>query len=268
MPGIISRLVSGWLVHSTPSDLQGLQEFEALLYQVSSFASLLNDLKWPGKNDLEFWVKRAPQVWLTKKRDGSLDTVRQLLGQGFGEVRTVERVETQEVTGEDGMFRGNSTEGDWNSEWSDDEGKEETRALDQQQKATVPSGADEEDVSAWGLDDEPDNNSSTVTSRPITTDEDDTDAWGWGDDNENMNSAPSPVHDEAHPTSQSNGMPPARQQSKREVTLKESYNITALPEQLLEIVSQVVSDADSLTQSRCVISQCSSFLHLTRFQIC
>ena len=249
MPSLTFQLITKWLVPSVPSSLDDMQEFQETLAQVLKLAEVLESVEWHGKADLLDWVDQAPRVWLTKRRETSLDKVRTLLAKGLGDVKMVERVETETVSAGDEMFHGNGGGDDWNAEWSDGEDSKKRIATSTRQD-------EEDDASAWGLDDNPDDNEmpSKDADVPKSTDEGaSADAWGWGDDNEQEEPVRSDRVDVNKQVLTSNGhVPNAAKQPKREVSLKEVYSITALPEEVLEVITQVVADAETLAQSKYV----------------
>lgn len=233
MPSLTSRLISIWLSPSIPPDLDGMKDFQAILGVVLNYADQVESYGWHGKDDLVGWVERAPRVWLSKRRENSLDRVRRLLIRGLGNTKTVERIETQVVTRED----------DWDAEWSDNE--------DEQLSPNKASGGDEEEekedeegeeegASAWGLDE--DTNEEQTAKDPEThgPSDVDNDAWGWRDDNDDSQLSPHAVFP------RDNGNHTLSHRTEREVTLKETYNISALPEEILEIIKQIVADAETL----------------------
>ncbi|MCJ1477975.1 ribosome biogenesis protein ytm1 [Lambiella insularis] len=251
LPGLASRMVSGPLSSSVPQDLDGISSFKHTLDQVSSFAESLVEHGLRGKNDLTRWVDAAPQVWLARRTESSLHSIRHLLVHGLGKPQTVERVETQVISSEDNLFVDNSNNEDWNAGWSDEdeENKSPKPAAEHSQQINGKDGDEEEDVSAWGLDDDADNEPHDTDHRP-SNEEDDGGAWGWSEDNENNNTNRSPAAPRStKKTSQRNGSITNGPLMERQVTLKESYHITSLPEQILELIIQVASDAEALAQS-------------------
>lgn len=242
MPTLTSRLISVWLSPSIPPDLDGMKDFQAILGVVLNYADKVESYGWHGKDDLVEWVERAPRVWLTKRRETSLDRVRRLLVRGLGNTKTVERVETQVVTREDDLFTGNKGGDDWDAEWSDND----ENGPPGSNKSPLGGGEEEleeeeeEGVSAWGLDE--DTNEEQTAKHPETHSaiDVDNDAWGWRDDSQDGEMAPHGI------LPRNNGNHTTSHRTQREVTLKETYNITALPEEILEIIKQIVADAETL----------------------
>ncbi len=249
MRRLISQLISDWLLPSVPSSLDGMLEFQEILAQVLRLADVVESVGWHGKTDLLDWVDQAPRIWLTKRRETSLDKVRILLSRGLGRAKKVERIETEIVAPEDEMFHGKS-EDDWNAEWSD--GEDSRKAMTSSSKK-----GEEDEASAWGLDDELDvGETAGKSAQVLGNDEDEAeDAWGWGDEKaEDESQHKTTKANKVRARSNGHASHTARQ-SQRELTLKEVYSITALPEAMLEIIAQVVSDAETLAQPRYVAIQ-------------
>jgi protein transport protein DSL1/ZW10 len=243
LPSLIPRLISTWLSSSVPPSLEGIREFQEILTLVVKLEEDIESAGWTAKGELSDWVERAPRVWLTRRREASLNSVRVILSGGFGKVRSVERVETQTMLRKEEIFNDNGGGDSWNEGWSDEENEKP------QAEKVKPSTESEEDVSAWGLDVdvEVEGDPQEVLGPPVTEgDEGDAgdawDAWGWGDDG-NIEPAPSPGGTK-ETGDVGNGV---GRETDREVTLKEAYNITAIPEAILEIIEKVVDDAETLT---------------------
>ena len=246
MPGLISTLISVWLASSVPATLEDVPDFQSILAQVQSFGDSIESRHWPGKQDLIEWVHSAPKVWLNKRRESSLDTVRRTFANGLGELRTVERVETQRITRKEDIFMGSGGDDGWNQDWSDDEDEEPAEQASRSSN-TMGRNNEEEDVSAWEIDDESSGQQDRIEGTHSTPD-DDNDAWGWGDDYEtgepSKSTQVSPVREKIW---QSTGKPPVNPRFEREITLKETYTITDLPQKILELISQILSDAKILS---------------------
>ncbi len=245
MPFLTSKLISIWLASAVPEDLDGMEDFQDTLSLVHQFGQKLESYHWPGKRELMEWNSSIPNVWLMKRQEISLNNVRKLLSKGLGAIETVERVETEVVSRDDGVFAGSGGGDDWNAGWSDEEASSPTKTT-HPSHVEKGSGEDEEDVSAWGLDDDKDNVDTEKKEENASAADDEAEAWGWGDENdgeEPQKVSQGTKHSPKHP--KRNGMSEAPQQ-EREITLKETYNITSLPREILEIITQVISDAEKL----------------------
>ena len=248
MPHLISRLISVWLASAVPENLDGMENFEDTLSLVEQFGATLDTYGWPGREELVEWARSIPNVWFRKRQENSLNNVRISLSKGLGTIETVERVEIQVLSRNDEVFAGNGGGEDWNAGWSDEESTSLTNIT---HPTTTHKGddEDEEDVSAWGLADEKEDtdiDKDQDQEQPGGTD-DEAEAWGWGDDGEGEEQQkPARAAKPSPKKPRSNGIPEAPQQAEREVTLRETYNISSLPKEILEIITQVVSDAERL----------------------
>lgn len=245
VPILLPPLKSTWLLRTSSGnvdDLQGLASNQSLL---RSFGSFLSSNGWPGKNQLDMWSREFPSNWVQKRQESCLKDVRKLLVRGFGTVRTVERTETQTVVDVENAFADQASDQDWNAAWSDDEDtyKAEDESVVQNHKAEGNSRTDEDEITAWGLgEDSLDGEISSSAAQSSVTDQD-AGAWGWRDDDEDKDqprvpSTPQPVSARQNPNRNSGALEPDAQL----MTLKERYNITALPDGILAIVSRIFSD--------------------------
>lgn len=249
MPRVIPRLISTWLASAVPEYLDGIEDFQDTMSLVQAFGNSLESNKWPGKRDLVEWTRSIPNVWLRKRQETSLNQIRKLLSHGVGKIETVERVETQVLSRHDEVFASNGGGDDWNAGWSDDESGSPTKTHPPS-TSNVAEGEDEEDVSAWGLDDDKEDPTGQDDQEHSAAADGEADAWGWGDENEGEESKKGPQPSQPNrKTTQSNGLAGAPEQAEREVTLKEKYNITSLPKEILEMITRIISDAEKLETS-------------------
>lgn len=246
MPRLISRLISTWLASAVPEDVDGMEDFKDTAFLVRQFGEKLDSYKWPGQRELIDWTNGISHVWLRKRQETSLSHVRGLLSRGIGAIETVERQETQLLSHNDEVLTKGAGGDDWNAGWSDDE------ASPTSPKNPVPQkpAEEEEDVSAWGLDEDRDGTLGPASQAQSGTADDDVDAWGWEDDNEGdeaakLTSAAVPNIKKRNSTSK----PSTQPQAEREITLKEMFNITSLPKEVLEMIRQVISDAAKIESS-------------------
>ena len=239
IPGLIQRLISNWLMLKVPIDVEGITSFQEVLNLLVQFARTLDSYDWPGEEMLVNWVKEIPDVWISKRREVSLNKIRTLLIEGLGSIETVERAETQELSHQDdGLVENNRREALREVEESDE---------GENVRDSHPARGDEEDdVSAWGLDEEADEDSTSDNPQgnPVRPDvgDADADAWGWGDDRDDGDPS-KPNSKEIVPT---DGPSKEIERDSRLVTLKETYNITSLPKKILHIITQLISDAEKL----------------------
>lgn len=249
MPGMIQRLISNWLTFKVPIDVEGTISFQEVLSLLIQFARTLDSYDWPGEEILVNWTKEIPDIWLSKRREVSLGKIRRLLIGGLGPIETVERMETQILSHQDDRLRENyCKEVRRKSEKSDEVGN----VGDSHPSRCV----EEDDVSAWGLDEDADedSNKGNPQANPALPDavDADADAWGWGDDKDDGEpsksvEAISAVSKETSPT---NGPSKENERNSRQVTLKEMYNITSLPKQILQIITELISDGEKLRTAK------------------
>lgn len=247
-PRLVESLISTRLSAAVPQEVAALQHFNSTREEVNRFSQTMDDHGWPGASQLRAWTNSIPQIWLEKRQRQSLGQVRKLLQRGLGDIKSVERVETQTVSQQDGLFHGNHGNDDWNAEWS--EGEESSFGVKQVESQNTSADTEVEDVRAWGLDDGKEED-KTLDNSPVGGKDDEADAWGWGDDNDNDEGSQSPQRMSDKPFRQGiNGHAQARRGSEREVTLRESYNITSLPLEILDLINNIIADAYVLGTQR------------------
>ena len=252
MPVLVPRIISAWLDSAVPATLKDMDQFQEVIASVRSFCQSLEDLKYNGFAELQDWVDNAPRVWLAKCRESALDSVRNKMGNGLGSPKAVERVETQTVSRSEGKelaangAPATNDEDDWGA-W-DDEGDgnaAEAPATAQETNASqsVPN-ITEDDADTWGWGEE-----EPVEDKPVepaatdaNVDDDPADAWGWGDD-ETVDPAPAPSQPKAVASNPSQN---SKKWETREMTLKESYHISSLPEPVLDLITAILEDGASL----------------------
>ena len=244
IPSLLPRLISGPMAFSIRPDFDGVFHLEKVARLVKDFAQNLEKHRWHGVPELYDWIEQIPYVWLNRRRENSLHELRSLLMRGLGESRTVERVETQTVSQGDNVFKEGGGQDDWDAKWSD-EGDKEITAAPVSSSDSLHKDADEEDGSAWGLNDE---EPSKLNGTGENGDDEDGDAWGWGDD---VDHTEPDLPQQPLASNHANQVRRRRASvlpKEREITLRENFNITAIPEQILEILTQTVLDAGSLLQ--------------------
>lgn len=240
---VSSKAITGWLSSEIPTDLDGLGEFEKTLDHVLQFTRTIESWGWSGQEELVSWVNQAPRLWLTRRRVDSLDSVRKVLAASKGTTKRVERVEKEKVSQAEGALLENATD-DWDASWDDE--KEE--AQPEEMSNTQPQ--EDEDLDAWGLDEEEQEASKDEANQQTTTsteDDDADDAWGWGDDDEEKGDQNQPAQASLEPK-QANGGETGQAPSPREVTLTEVYTVTDIPDSVLRIIQQQIADSKDITQ--------------------
>lgn len=252
MPNLINRVQSIWLSSAVPIDPEATEGLQTTVQSVIHFGNFLEKQRWPGKADLVHWIEDIPCFWLDKRRQLSLDRVRSLLSSGPKGAKIVERVETQLVSSKEGIFASANTGDDWNAEWSDDDGSITSSLAKKDVNASSNDAAGDEEVAAWGLGEV--NGGEAEIHKTATLNEQAEDAWGWGEDEETQDSHHALMTTLSDHTQQdSNGHREAATRTEREVTLKETYTITALPGDILETVTRAIRDAESM-KSKCAMT--------------
>ncbi|PYH73840.1 uncharacterized protein BO88DRAFT_380631 [Aspergillus vadensis CBS 113365] len=244
IPSLSSKIIELWLSPAIPTDLEGLGQFEQILDHVLKFTKNIEGYEWHGQEELISWVNQAPRLWIARRRVDSLDQVRRILAASQGTTQQVERIEVEKVSGSDEALLENAAPDDWDAGWEEDN--------ESGSKGKQPSNFDdEEDVSAWGLDDDTEEHDPKTKNGTATVsgdnDDDAGDAWGWGDEDEEQNAEVSEPKTPVVPVTV-NGKGGASHITPREVTLREKYTITDIPDSILGIVKQQVVDSNAMSQ--------------------
>lgn len=255
MPEVASRIISVWLDSAVPASLKEMDQFESIMARAKQFCARLSGLNFTGFNELQDWVDDAPKVWLAKCRETALDTVRVRLSQGLGAPKQVERVEKQMVSRAEGQelaavptTAAAADEEDWGAAWDEDgDQQDDAPGEDPQPQKSQSEGVDEDGTDAWGWGDDTDaQEASTAKSeepkREVNEEDDGGGAWGWGDE-DTQEEAPKPVAARGSTSAHA----PAEKQ--REMTLKETYNISSMPDPVLQLVFAILEDGAALTQA-------------------
>jgi centromere/kinetochore protein ZW10 len=234
MPSLTSRLDAYWLEPSIPLDMLRMPSFQTTLNEVQDFVQFLDDFKWENTVELHEWVSNAPRSWLTKRRETVLGDVRNLVFSGLKDTKTVERIETQMVSHADSENAGENDD-DWDTAWDEpeeDTGNATARTISTQK----PAEDDDDDASAWDTED--------LGDGKKINDDGGEDAWGWGDEEGSQKTNSLVVAKKEH--TKPNGGDTAAKHVKQEMTLRETYTVTAIPDGILKIIQQVISDAEAL----------------------
>ena len=257
IPAVTAQITSNYLPSTVPPDLGGLAEFKAVLEKTTEFETFLGQFSSRAAQPLLDWVTNAPNIWLLKRSASALDSIRQLLKQGLGSPRVVERVERQTISSDDTVFSAgeNDNDDDWNAGWEDEAENHDNdvpQPMPNSSRNGPDSGGNEED--AWGFADDTIQQERREEPQP-EKDGDEGDAWGWGEDDDDNDAAkqPEPKLQKATAAAKTNGetrKKASKPSVERVVTLKETYHITAVPEQILEIMIMVVEEGESLTRAR------------------
>ncbi|KAK3940724.1 hypothetical protein QBC46DRAFT_312993 [Diplogelasinospora grovesii] len=258
MPELMPRITQVWLDAAVPSSLHDMDGFQDVIEVAKSFCATLKSLGFSNFGDLQEWVDSAPKVWLSKCREAALDTVRAKLSQGLGASKQVERVEKRMVSKSEGKqlaANGATASADghgWDAAWSD--GEEDAKMKEEGTAPTQENTAAEDDddgADAWGWGDddaaaEEDKPEEPQEEKNPDDEDDPTEAWGWGDDAANVEEEeqPNPI-----PSKPVLSAPKAKPQT-RELTLKETYNISSMPQPVLDLIFAILEDGAALTDER------------------
>lgn len=270
MPSLTTYLVDSWLNELMPVALEEIPPFEEVASSVKEFILRLSNsnLNSGGQHELEEWTEQIPKTWLAKRRQASLASVRAVLLKKPYQTMVVERTEKQVLS--------NTTESDksiiHNLAMAQHEQNTSTQ-MGHSPTGTMPERSseeggkeeeEEEDASAWDVaDDDPLPNDSPANDKAVASpnanlrdddnNDDDADAWGW-DDQMSVQDPTSPVSNRKRAnTVQStmsqamiNGHVQLANGDEQEVTLKETYTITGVPDQLRDLIRTIIHDADTL----------------------
>ncbi|KAI1125905.1 hypothetical protein F5Y10DRAFT_222981 [Nemania abortiva] len=252
MPYLIPSIITSWLEPSVPTSLKEMDEFQSIIDVTKAFCTHLEALNFSGFEELQEWVQNVPRVWLAKCRETALDSIRSKLSQGLGDTKEIERVETQTVSQEEGrrlaLDTTIPTNGDgWDAAWEDGEIATNANAEAQSNQPTnKDEGDDGADAWGWG-DDGDDNNENEANATAVdasskhdnlTEEEDAAAAWGWGDEDTTDAKDTTAANKDSRPTP-----------STREVTLKETYHISSMPEPVIALILAILEDGASLVGS-------------------
>ncbi len=248
----MSRVINIWLDSAVPTSLEDIAAFEAVITAAEQFCLDLAELQYAGFSELQEWVESAPRVWLSKCRETALDTVRIKLSQGLGSPKEVERIEKQMVSRSEGKElsangpSNTADQQDWDTAWVDEDDTPADALLPSIEEPEKPSEAEDDEADAWGAwgeEDEQAGNKTKEEAKPAEgedggEEEDPSEAWGWGEDDTKEEPNPKPA-----PTPR-----PAEQDTPtREMVLRETYNISAMPEPVLALIYAILEDGATLT---------------------
>jgi protein transport protein DSL1/ZW10 len=156
----------------------------------------------------------------------------------------VVKIEKQMVTRSEGKeltANGPATaaDDDWGAAWGDEEEKADNAPEPQISKPATGSEHEDDGADAWGWNEEQDSSKETPEGLKETIeDEDDSAAaWGWGDEDT--------AEADQEPTTQEPVS--SAQEQTRELVLKETYNISSMPEPVLELIFSILEDGALLT---------------------
>ncbi|TGO25514.1 hypothetical protein BPAE_0078g00130 [Botrytis paeoniae] len=239
MPDLTEIIIGTWLESSVPTSLDDMVDYQKALGRTGEFADTLRELGWPGAERFDEWVSSAARIWLTKKRETSLDRVRNALALGVGQPLEAKRVEMRMVTRDDGMHvtsNGETVRDEWG--WGEEDEEEETQPIPR---------------SRASFDEERRASSLSITPDPNILQVDEEDAWGWGDDNEVAVETPTDETPDTRRTLRTHYSPTSHTQlndpaERRNVTLSEKYWTSSIPLTIFNHVVTIYEDGAKLMQ--------------------
>jgi protein transport protein DSL1/ZW10 len=264
LPALILQLVSGWLDPSMPLKLDHLEPFMKITTQVAELSEFIakKEVDMPSDADLQAWLKRIPQNWLARRKEAALADMRSRFYDAVKIKKTAEKIETQMVDSDDVMYGDNEAEDqeeskeeakedDWGENWGDNEEEEQNPTSDVDNPEQKQE-EEEEDASAWDVEE-----SSPIEEAKDTAEDggDEADAWGWGDEEneEESEETKDPVKPQKQQTPASSRKSAVTKKTvkkppptKKEVTLRETFTVTSIPDSILDLISQVLDDAATL----------------------
>ncbi len=250
VPVIASRLISNLLLPAVPLSTDGVHDFQETLGYVIGMKEYFDELGWSGQNHLLEWVDKSPEIWLARQKETAIAKVQTMFAKKVQEKKTVERVETQVVTKGDALHTGeDEQEDDWGAEWGDEDATKEKEAQKTQD-------LEEEDMSAWGEEEETASEPKAENqSEAKPADEEDAEDWGadWGDEEATKSPVRQKPATKVAESPMTNGKLASQKSAKgQEVTLRETYTATAIPDSIMEIIVQVIMDVETLNSSEFV----------------
>jgi centromere/kinetochore protein ZW10 len=254
MPIMASQFISNLLLPAVPLSTDGVPEFQDMLSYVLGFVEYLDELEWSGQERLTEWVDKSAEIWLAKQKEAAIAKLQKSLPHLAQEKKVVERVETQVISKGDALHtKSEDQDDDWGEEWGDEE------EPSKEKEEPKPEDVEEEDMSAWGIDDDEPVEDSTHGSKSEgkkPEEEEDAEDWGdeWGDDE--VKSAPASEKQSRSPEQRKRTGKSASQKptTEQQVTLKETYTVTAIPDSIIGIILQVVADVETLNSPELVKS--------------
>ena len=244
VPELASSLVTDWLTPCVPLEILDFEAFVNIQKEVSGLANLISETGWPGGDRLQSWLEMVPRMWLAKRRMASLDGVRKAFASTRGPSRQVERVERQTIFDDVAAFAPSGEVDEWDQGWADEK-----------DAGGAEAGSQDNDGDGWNFDDDvpeagdaqvPENNKDSKEEG-----EDAADAWGWDEDTSSpaiekvtaMGSSKVPLKGAAVNGSRDT------EPSGREITLRETYAITDIPDYVLQIIVKDIQDSSELSKN-------------------
>ncbi|KAL9081594.1 MAG: hypothetical protein Q9159_007227 [Coniocarpon cinnabarinum] len=255
IPSIIAYLVANKIPAALPVDVQASSELVKITDQIQSLADALDEVSWGGSEDLLECNQNIPKMWLAKRREEAIDTVRLLASKRLNTRKNVEHVETQVVSSDDAMVQAATVPtDDWNEDWGEaDDAEEEKKSSETPARSEKDQkAAEEDDWGGWDAEEQESRpHANGLTNAKPSDDTNDGDVWDeWDEQKSDHAPATSDGRDKAHAPKVNGHHPPVRSKAtQREVTLRETYTVTALPDELYAQISALLADAKTLHSS-------------------
>ncbi|CAI6341570.1 unnamed protein product [Periconia digitata] len=255
VPTIATRLINNWLLPAVPLSTTDVPSFQEILSLVLGIVEYFDELGWSGQNRLSDWVDKSADIWLARQKEVAIARVQRLFPRRVQDKKTVERVETQTITKGDALHTEHTENqhvpekeeeaDDWGADWGEEEPAKE--------EAKQPAeDLEEEDMSAWGMEEE--ENQEDKKSEPNAAPaEEDAEDWGadWDDEDTKPATAEPPSKQPSQPSQNPLGKakPPKPTSAEEVITLREKYTVTAIPDSIIEIILQVITDITTLNST-------------------
>lgn len=257
VPTIATRLINNWLLPAVPQSTTEVPDFQEILSLVLGIVEYFDELGWSGQNRLSEWVDKSADIWLARQKEVAIARVQRLFPRRVQDKKIVERVETQTITKGDALHTekqpaseeagGEKTvqDEDWGADWGEEEPAKE--------EAKQPvEDVEEEDMSAWGMEEEePQEEQKPEPSAPA---EEDVEDWGADWDDDDSKPAPAEPASKSAPDQHVNGKAtaPKAASADEQITLRETYTVTAIPDSIIDLILQVITDVETLNSTSLV----------------
>ena len=267
LPSLILQLVDSWLNPLIPVSLDELAHFDGTIQTISELASYISAFKisLPSDADLSSWIDELPSSWMARRREAALADMRNACYKAVKIKKVVERSETQTVAHDDALVANDKADDAWNEDWDDEDAEQGSHS---ETAATNPKAGEneeeDEDASAWGLEEDeapvPQEEEAERNPEAAHTDGgDEEDAWGWGDEAGQEAAVVQKSTSPNFPKPEKKAKSPHKkvQASTREITLRETYTVTRIPETIIELISHIIRDAEVLSSPKFPIREVS-----------
>ncbi len=247
---LMTRVVEGCLEPAIPLSIDEFQDYEARLDHVRNLKEAITEQGWSDCSRLVEFLNGIARAWLANRKAACLVAVRNICLGEAQHRKVVERVEKETLSRSDVIVAADHMQADWDAEWSDEDVKDSV--------AKPSAGAEAERQENGDVSNSEDLSTPVPSSEPTTGqagNDGNTEAWDWEDDDtagDASTRAQTSESTENPKTPKTNGKSAKPQKSQRELTLREQYTVTGVPDAILELMKEIISDAESLGTERCV----------------